>query len=153
MISPALPNSDYSLLFPSDCDCPDCAPYCSTSGYCQYSKKSGSTPCQYKECYSDDDCYVEPDVSKRLSTLSGCFIFSRCDEHKCSRACGAPAPGVGFSDLKYVPQAVAISWQTLEVGKAAKRVGKCKTGECRNRAGLCCQPIKRSSRKICPVFC
>ncbi len=141
------------LLFPSDCDCPDCAPYCSTSGYCQYGKDSGSTPCQYKECHSDDDCYVEPDVSERLRTLSGCFIYSGsiCSEHKCVRACGYP--GTGFSDLEYVPQAVAISWESLEVGKAAKRVGKCKTGECRTRAGTCCQTIQRNSRKICPRWC
>ena len=74
------------MLSSIDCDCPDCAPYCSTDGYCRKSDSEGSTPCQNKECYTVDDCYMEPDVFLRLQVRPGCYKYSPvCQEdHTCA---------------------------------------------------------------------
>ncbi len=75
------------IHFVPDCDCPDCAPYCSTSGFCQQTQAGGSRPCDGKECYTDDDCYLAPEVLAKLLGSHGCFFFEpQCDTdtHSCS---------------------------------------------------------------------
>jgi hypothetical protein len=68
----------------SDCDCPDCAPFCSTFGYCQFSQASGSTPCQNNECFTDDECYVEPKAILSLYGRSGCYnAHGVCSVNSC----------------------------------------------------------------------
>ncbi len=61
---------------PLDCGCPDCAPYCSTAGYCQKTTAAGSTPCATynngEECYSLDGCVLqqEPEfLNKKVRIL------------------------------------------------------------------------------------
>jgi hypothetical protein len=67
----------------SDCDCPDCAPYCSTSGYCQAGDWSGSTPCENRECNEHDDCYIEKDVYLELHPDRGDCRGEAAPVHYC----------------------------------------------------------------------
>jgi hypothetical protein len=76
----------YKIHFVSDCDCPDCAPYCSTSGFCQQTQAEGSTACGGKECYTDDDCYLEPEGFAKVLGRHGCSFYEhQCDidKHRC----------------------------------------------------------------------
>jgi hypothetical protein len=71
----------YCILYIADCDCPYCAPYCSTNGYCEPSSADGSTPCDHKECYTDDDCYIEPDAFLSLHGRNNCLAYDAHNAH------------------------------------------------------------------------
>jgi hypothetical protein len=72
------------MLNISDCDCPDCAPYCSTDGSCWQTPEDGSTPCENRECYRDDDCYLTPDAYMTLLGRQSCFTYhTNCVDHVC----------------------------------------------------------------------
>merc|ERR1712176_770728 len=55
-----------------NCDCPDCAPYCSTWGYCQASASSGSSPASCEVLAFDGTLAYNPGYTSNIRSKKKC---------------------------------------------------------------------------------
>jgi hypothetical protein len=115
----------------SDCDCPDCAPYCSSDGSCWQSPDAGSTPCENRECYTDDDCYLTPDVYMSLRGRQGCFTYSgSCQEYTCSYVQGPGfCTGANAESCVLFPDAIGDDCSTMRAECEEEKRQKLAAGE------------------------
>ena len=59
--------------------------------------------------------------------------------------------GARFTPLTDVSATAGIS---LQVSSSSRGSGSsCSSGQCRTRAGRCCQPVWLRERYICPIYC
>jgi hypothetical protein len=129
------------MLNISDCDCPDCAPYCSTNGSCWQTPEYGSTPCENRECYTDDDCYLTPDAYMTLHGRQGCFTYNtRCYDHVCTVLEG---PGFCRGECALYENAIGDNCNTEIAECEEEKRQKLAAGEFSGVCGIDFSPLKK----------
>ena len=126
---------------------------CFTLGYscrdhtCGYSKGPGfctgtdSNACVLREgAIGGENCtrmVEECERKKQEDILAGRGVYGVC--------------GTFFTPLTDVSATAGIS---LQVSSSSRGSGSsCSSGQCRTRAGRCCQPVWLRERYICPIYC